>query len=220
MLPCEDRQERRHLLSPPARRPRRPVLPDADTEEGVQVLARADPDTLHAVYTALLSLCPPSDAHRADLTQRGLPDTEIGPRAYGTVPAAGRRQVLHELGSAIRTGHAAACPWNFIDFSERAEVGLAVKRSGLLMVPVRDTAGRIASIKARPDDCSEPDPGRRQAEEAGQILALPHSRCSGVVVRHIASPREPISKNAPGASRCFRLSCWALPEGAASSAPV
>src|SRR3954454_7514290 len=50
--------------------------------------------------------------------------------------------------------------------------------------------------------------------------ALPHSRCSGVVVRHIASPRDPVSKNVPGASRCFRSSCWAFPKGAASFAPV
>ena len=54
----------------------------------------------------------------------------------------------------------------------------------------------------------------------GSIWDLPHSRCSGVVVRHIASPREPVSKNVPGASLCFRSSCWALPKGAASSAPV
>ena len=29
------------------------------------------------------------------------------------------------------------------------------------------------------------------------IWVLPHSRCTGVVVRHIASPFELISKNAP-----------------------
>src|SRR4029077_12184112 len=40
------------------------------------------------------------------------------------------------------------------------------------------------------------------------IWDLPHSRCSGVIVRHIASPREPVLKYIPGASLCFRLHTW------------
>ena len=54
---------------------------------------------------------------------------------------------------------------------------------------------------------------RLSAGAAGRTLGA-----EVVVVRRLPSPREPVSKNAPGASRCFRSSCWAFPKGAASSA--
>ena len=38
--------------------------------------------------------------------------------------------------------------------------------------------------------------------------------------RSIPSPSQPVSNHVPGASCCFRSSCWALPKGAASSVPV
>src|SRR6516164_9771720 len=59
--------------------------------------ARADPDTLHAVYLALLARLSLSAAHRANLQRRGLPDAEIDTRGYRTLPMQGRAQLAGEL---------------------------------------------------------------------------------------------------------------------------
>jgi len=68
-----------------------PLVPAGPTS------TRADADSLHAVYSALLARLSVSAAHRADLQRRGLPDAEIDRRAYRTLPVQGRAGLAREL---------------------------------------------------------------------------------------------------------------------------
>jgi hypothetical protein len=58
---------------------------------------RADPDTLHSVYDALLGHLALSKPHRDNLQKRGLPDSEIDRRLYRTLPVQGRARVARAL---------------------------------------------------------------------------------------------------------------------------
>jgi len=109
----------------------------------------ADPDTRHAVYAALLALCPLSPAHRDHLLgpTRQLPQEALG--NYGTLPE-GKAQapILAQLVAEFSREGLLTIP-GIVDDQGRPG-GLRLNGAGLL-IPVRDEAGRIQSMQVRAD---------------------------------------------------------------------
>ncbi len=114
---------------------------------------RADADTLHEVYSALLARLPLSKAHREALQRRGLTDEVIDKAGYGTLSRQGRPRVVRELrerfgdkllrvpGVVVKEGPSG----HYLTL--RGPVGL--------IVPCRDRTGRIIALKVRRDDADE-----------------------------------------------------------------
>jgi hypothetical protein len=112
---------------------------------------RADPDLLNRAYTALLARLSLSSAHREALHGRGLPDEEIERRGYRTLPVQGRARharALHEqLGDALLS-----VPGFAVKAGKDGQPYATIAGAAGLLVPVRDTAGRVVALKVRRDD--------------------------------------------------------------------
>lgn len=114
----------------------------------------AGPDTLHAVYSALLCELELAPRHRANLRGRGLTDTEIDRREYRTLPGgtgeawAMRDRVADTLYSQYGPDTLSVIPGLWFDAWERR---WHVAGPYGLLVPVRDTAGRISALRIRLD---------------------------------------------------------------------
>ncbi len=124
----------------PAVAPPAPVGPAPD---------RADADTLHAVYSALLAALPLAERHREALRRRGLTDAEIDRRGYGSLPVQGRARLagmLHE-----RWPDAVLCVPGVVTREREGRHYLTLAGSAGLLVPVRDTAGRVLALLVRRD---------------------------------------------------------------------
>ncbi len=110
----------------------------------------ADAPTKHAVYTALLALCPLSPAHRAQLLgpSRQLPEEALA--NYGTLPE-GKAQtpILAQLVDQCGRETLLATPGITQDQSRPG--GLRFNSHGGLLIPVRDTADRIQGMQVRAD---------------------------------------------------------------------
>jgi len=102
----------------------------------------ADVDTLHAVYTSLLELCPLVKAHRALLTGDGHGLTIDQARRYGTLPR-DARAVCAELEQRHGRDTLLSVP-GFTQKDGRIEA----RGAGIIM-PTRDTHGRIVAIDVR-----------------------------------------------------------------------
>jgi hypothetical protein len=126
-----------------------PPLPAPPENKG-QGPNRANPDTLHQVYSALLNRLSLSASHRENLSRRGLSDSEIEGRGYRTLFGQGRARLVRDL--VERFGHSVLQVPGFVvrQRDGRRYVTLA-GQSGLL-VPVRDIAGRIIALKVRRDN--------------------------------------------------------------------
>jgi len=138
-LPQPDAKTGRVVWSPEDFAPR-----DEDTRP-----PGADAPTKHAVYAALLALCPLSAKHRADLTgpTRQFPEAALA--TYGTLPdGQGQAPILaalhQQFGRDALLGVA-----GFVEDQKRPG-GLRLNGAGLL-IPVRDEAGRIQGIQVRAD---------------------------------------------------------------------
>ncbi len=111
---------------------------------------RADADTLHRVYSALLAALPLSAAHREALRRRGLADAEIDGRGYGTLPIRGRAHIAADLRQ--RFGDAVLRVPGIVTRERDGRRYLTLAGAAGLLVPVRDTAGRIVALLVRRDD--------------------------------------------------------------------
>jgi len=135
----------------------------------------ADPDTKHAVYTALLTLCPLSPAHRGQLLGPGrqLPEAALG--NYGTLPE-GKAQapILAALVGQCGRDALLETP-GFVEDQNRPG-GLRLNGAGLL-IPVRDVAGRIQGMQLRLD----------RSEKRYIWLSSPDVASSGTPA-HVARP--------------------------------
>ena len=129
------------LSSPPSGASTERYKPDADTTP------TADANTLHSVYSALLDALALSPAHRAALAARGLSAAAIDTYGYRTMPPYGqRKRVLAQVKSALN---------NIIpDHIPGIWRG---KLSGVegIVIPVRDTQGRVIACKIRADDSKD-----------------------------------------------------------------
>jgi hypothetical protein len=111
---------------------------------------RADPDTLHAVYSALLAALPLAERHREALRCRGLSDAEIDRRGYGTLPVQGRARVARGLRE--RWGDTVVRVPGIVARERDGRRYLTLAGAAGLLVPVRDTSGRVVALLVRRDD--------------------------------------------------------------------
>ena len=130
------------------------LVPDSDATDAdatTPAINQANPDLLHGVCSALIAALPLSAVHRANLRARGLPDSEIDRRGYGSLPLRGRRERvadnLHEqFGDVVYT----------VPGIVRRRRGdheyLTIAGSAGILIPVRDIAGRIIALRIRHDD--------------------------------------------------------------------
>jgi hypothetical protein len=110
---------------------------------------RADADTLHAVYSALLVALPLADRHREALRFRGLTDEEIDRRGYGSLPVQGRARLAGVLRE--RWPDAVLRVPGIVTRERDGRRYLSLAGSAGLLVPVRDTAGRVLALLVRRD---------------------------------------------------------------------
>ena len=120
--------------------PAPPIRP-ADAPE------RADPDTLHKVYSALLGKLSLTDGHRGALRQRGLSDAVIDRNQYRSLPGPGRSRIAMQLrerfGDDVLT-----VPGFFVKSNSRGDYLTLAGPVGLV-VPVRDSEKRVVALKVR-----------------------------------------------------------------------
>src|SRR5262249_22955253 len=118
--------------------------------------ARADPDTLHEVYSALLGRLTLGEAHREALRRRGLGDDAIDPAGYRTLPGRGRPRVVAALRG--RFGDGLLRVPGFVVKEGRSGPYLTLRGPAGLVVPCRDLAGRVVALKVRRDEAGEGGP--------------------------------------------------------------
>lgn len=111
---------------------------------------RADTDTLNRAYRRLLAELTLAQDHRENLRQRGLPDEEIDRRGYRTLPVRGRSELARRLLDAFGPETLGRVPGFFIKEGGRQWWSLAGPAG--LVIPCRDTQGRIVALKVRADE--------------------------------------------------------------------
>jgi putative DNA primase/helicase len=116
--------------------------------------ARAHSDTLHEVYSALLTdpRLAFRDANLEDLWRRGMPVNEALRRLYASMPIRGRGDIAAELAGRFGKETLLSVPGFFVN--DRNELGIAAFPG--LVIPSRDPTGRIVALIVRPD--KPPDP--------------------------------------------------------------
>ena len=106
---------------------------------------------LDRVYHALLAALPLSPAHRQALRQRGLADSEIRRRHYGTLPLKGRaalaRRLVEELGADV----CVQVP-GFYVAKRDGQCWWSLAGTTGLLIPVRNLDGQLVALKVRADD--------------------------------------------------------------------
>jgi hypothetical protein len=110
---------------------------------------RADPDTLHAVYSALLARLSLSQAHREALRRRGLADDAIDRAGYRTLPVPGRARIARDLRE--RFGDAVLRVPGVAVREQDGRRFLSLGGSAGLLIPARAAGGRIAALLVRRD---------------------------------------------------------------------
>jgi hypothetical protein len=123
-------------ITPPA-----PVPPPS-------MVRTAAPDTLHLVYSGLLSLLTLSSEHRENLRNRGLSDIDINALGYKSMPVFNRRAIVARL---ISMGYNLASVPGFY-FNNQWQLG---GPAGIL-IPVRDKERRINGFQIRRDGAAKP----------------------------------------------------------------
>ncbi len=98
-------------------------------------------------YQALLARCPLSDEHRAGLRRRGMSDVEIDRDGYGSLPEGGRTELAAAVIADVGGDILGAVPGFHLHQGAPTLRGLA----GLL-IPVRDSLGRVRRLRLSPDD--------------------------------------------------------------------
>src|SRR5438105_2929 len=111
----------------------------------------AAPELLDNIYQGLLAASPLSPAHRQALRQRGLVESEIRQRQYGTLPLKGRAALARKM-----------VPWWGADVCAQVPGFYVAERDGRgwwsfagasgLLIPVRNLDGHIVALKVRADD--------------------------------------------------------------------
>jgi DNA primase len=111
----------------------------------------AAPATLDVVYCALLAALPLASSHRQALLQRGLADSEIRRRHYGTLPLQGRAALAKKMVDWWGADVCAQVPGFYLAARDGQRWWSLAGAAGLL-IPVRDRDGHIVALKVRADD--------------------------------------------------------------------
>jgi hypothetical protein len=129
----------------PEQRQPRPLLPASAR------VPCAAPATLDYIYQGLLATLPLSPAHHQALQQRGLVDSEIRRRQYGTLPLQGRAALAKRM---VDWGGANACAQvpGFYVAERNGRRWWSLAGAAGLLIPVRDRDGHIVALKVRADD--------------------------------------------------------------------
>ena len=158
--------------------------------------AKADPDTLHAVYSALFDLLPLSDTHRQHLLgpDRGLTPEQIGRHQYRTMPPSRQRRYYAEpLLDTFSWETLLAVPALF-----RVQGGndgnrpdhrprLSLTGPNGIICPIKDAQGRTISFQVRCDT---------QSKKGGKYLTASSAKKGGFGPKggrypaHVAYPTE------------------------------
>ncbi len=123
------------------------------------------PDTLHEVYSALMSKMPLSKAHREALRDRGLPDEAIDRYGYGTLPVRGRARIAKSLQEQF--GEKLMRVPGFVVTDGASGRYMTLRGPAGLVVPCRDLAGRVVALKVRRDDAGHGGPRYVYCSSAG-----------------------------------------------------
>jgi hypothetical protein len=123
-------------------------LPRSQTRQDVKQNPKAAPVILDKTYRALLSELPLFAAHRENLQYRGLTNAQITRLSYRTLPTNRRRELVIRLqANGFRfTG----VPGFYLENGEWHLAGPAG-----IVIPVRDTMGRIVGLQLRCDKAEE-----------------------------------------------------------------
>lgn len=111
---------------------------------------RADPDTLHRVYTALLDELTLCENHRENLHKRGLNDDEIAFRGYKSLNK-NRSQTAKKLIDKFGPEVCTKVPGLFKKANRKGEYWTISGPNGII-IPVRDSRHRIVALKVRADE--------------------------------------------------------------------
>jgi hypothetical protein len=126
---------------------------------------RADPDTLHLAYAALLDRLTLAKAHREALHGRGMADDTIERGSYRTLPGQGRPRIVLDLQK--RFGDKLLRAPGFVFKEGRSGRYLTLRGPAGLIIPCRDRGGRIVALKVRRDDVGEDSPRYCYISSAG-----------------------------------------------------
>ncbi|MCX5999101.1 MAG: DUF3854 domain-containing protein [Chloroflexi bacterium] len=132
--------------------------------------------TRDRIYRGLLAKLSLSDTHRSNLSRRGLTNPQVDALRYATLPAGGRRPIVHRL---ISEGFKmAGVPGFYLD---RGEVRLAGPAG--MLIPVKDTLGRIVGLQVR---CDNTEGGKyKWVSSAGRPYG-----CSPGAPAHVVRPYD------------------------------
>ncbi len=129
---------------------------------------RADADTLHRVYSALLARLQLSEAHLDNLRGRGLTDDEIGRRGYKSLPVHGRaalaRALREQFGDSVLS-----IPGFIVKTGAGAKPYVTLAGAAGMLVPVRDAVGHVVALLSRRDE----------AAVSGKYSYLSSVKCGG-----------------------------------------
>lgn len=152
---CKGGQEKRdqngatyysHLLEAPLPPMKRTSEVKRETETAYE---RADADTLYLAYSTLLNSLSLSDAHRQQLQKRGLSDEQIQERGYKSLGRNGRVGQVSKMEEVLKEKI-----FTIPGISSEKKLLGAVG----LLVPCRDSHGRIVALKIRRDDAKGDGP--------------------------------------------------------------
>ena len=133
--------------------PRRSSRPRGGYPKPPPDAPRAEPDALHAAYSALLGGLSLSAKHREALQKRGLADEAIDRNQYRSLPVQGRSRVAALLRE--RFGDTLLRVPGFVVRDGANGRYLTIAGAKGVLVPCRDTQGRIVALKVRRDEEGE-----------------------------------------------------------------
>jgi hypothetical protein len=111
---------------------------------------RAEPEILHAVYSALLQALPLTHEHRMRLRTRGLSNEVIDELGYRSL-SRGRASAVRKLIEAGLEEHLPRVPGFYVrDKDDRSSFWTLSGQCGIL-IPVRDRQGRVLALLIRSD---------------------------------------------------------------------
>lgn len=130
-----------HVLRGPERPVALPPLPPS--------VARPPADALSRAYQSLLDALPLAAEDQAGLRARGLSDAAIAANGYATLPLEGRARLAREVIDSVGESMARSVPGVVWKVNDAGRGWWSVGGWPGLLIPCRDPAGRIVSVKVR-----------------------------------------------------------------------